>query len=214
MDLELPDGVSLFKLKMNPDSRGIFTEIYRESWFDPPRPLQWNVVSSSANVLRGVHVHIDHTDYLFLIQGRALFALRDLRKGSPTEGRVSLVEADEEKLQGLVIPPGVAHGFYFHTPSIHLYGVTEYWNPDDELGCHFADPQLQISWPNRSPILSERDENLPALDEILDRIPPWRPHSKQFPNQGGRERLANEVLYRPATQEQTGLVGRSEVRQR
>jgi len=194
MDSELPDGVTLFKLTMNADSRGIVTEIYRESWFDSPRPLQWNVVSSGANALRGVHVHIDHTDYLLLLQGRALFALRDLRRGSPSEGRVSLVEADGDKLQALVIPPGIAHGFYFHTPSIHLYGVTEYWNPDDELGCHYADPQLQISWPSSHPIISKRDENLPALNAIRDRIPPWRPLSKQVPQQGGWERPANKVL--------------------
>jgi len=194
MDLELPDGVSLFKLKMNPDHRGKFTEIYRESWFDAPRPLQWNVVSSGANVLRGVHVHVDHSDYLILIQGRALFALRDLRRGSPTEGRVSLVEADGDRLQALVIPPGIAHGFYFHTSSIHLYGVTEYWNPEDELGCHYADPELQISWPGSRPILSDRDDNLPALNAILDRMPRWRPLSKQGSRQEGWERLATEVL--------------------
>jgi dTDP-4-dehydrorhamnose 3,5-epimerase len=103
------------------------------------------------------------------------------------------VEADGDKLQALVIPSGIAHGFYFHTSSIHMYGVTEYWNPDDELGCHYADPQLQISWPTSHPILSERDENLPALNEILDRIPPWRALSKQVPQQGVWEPLAIEV---------------------
>jgi len=194
MDLELPEGVSLVDLKMHPDRRGVLAEIYREAWFRPPRPIQWNVVSSDANALRGVHVHIFHTDYLFLIQVRALIGMRDLRRGSPSESRVALVEADGERLQVLVIPPGIAHGFYFHTQSIHIYGVTEYWNPDDELGCHYADPQLQISWPSSHPIISKRDKNLPALNAIRDRIPPWRPLSKHIPQQGGWERPANEVL--------------------
>jgi dTDP-4-dehydrorhamnose 3,5-epimerase len=174
----LPEGVSLIPLEMNRDERGVFTEIFRESWFPRFRPIQWNVVTSDANVLRGVHVHRNHSDCLLLVQGRALFSLHDLRRGSPTEGRVSLVEADGGTLRALVIPPGVAHGFYFHTPSVHVYAVTEYWDQDDELGCHYADPELRILWPAERPILSERDKNLPALSEIRDLIPPWRPGSE------------------------------------
>ena len=184
MNLALPEGVSLFNLKMNPDSRGIFTEIYRESWFDPPRPRQWNVVSSDRNVLRGVKVHRNHTDYLIHIRGSALLALRDIRKGSPTEGLVSLLEANESRVEVLLIPPGVAHGFYFRTPSTQIIAVTEYWDPEDEVGCHYADPALKIPWPSNALILSERDQSLPPLSEILDQIPPWRPSLQRVPPTG------------------------------
>jgi dTDP-4-dehydrorhamnose 3,5-epimerase len=184
MDLELPEGVSLFALKMNRDSRGIFTEVYRESWLGSIRPLQWSLVSSDGNVLRGVHVHRKHSDYLIHIRGNALLALRDLRKGSPTEGLVSLLEATESKLEALLIPPGVAHGFYFREPSTQILAVTEYWNPADEVGCHYADPALKIPWPSNAPILSERDRSLPPLSEILDQIPPWRPSSQRVPGPG------------------------------
>jgi dTDP-4-dehydrorhamnose 3,5-epimerase len=184
MDLELPEGVSLFALKMNRDSRGIFTEVYRESWLGSIRPLQWSLVSSDGNVLRGVHVHRKHSDYLIHIRGNALLALRDLRKGSPTEGLVSLLEATESRLEALLIPPGVAHGFYFREPSTQILAVTEYWNPADEVGCHYADPALKIPWPSNAPILSERDRSLPPLSEILDQIPPWRPSSQRVPGPG------------------------------
>lgn len=180
----LPEGVSLFKLKMNPDQRGIFTELYRDSWFGAYRPVQWSVITSDENVLRGVHVHRSHTDYLIQTQGRALVALRDLRRGSPTAGLITLLEAEGGRLEGILIPPGVAHGIYFRTRSTQILAVTEYWNPDDEMGCHYADPALKIPWPSNAPILSERDRNLPPLSGILDQIPPWRPSGPTVPRPG------------------------------
>ena len=106
-------------------------------------PIQWNAVRSEVGVLRGVHVHVRHRDYLTLPYGRAVVGLRDLRQGSRTEGLSVFVELSGDEPASLVIPCGVAHGFYFHEPSLHVYAVTEYWNPDDELGCHWADPELE-----------------------------------------------------------------------
>ena len=97
-------------------------------------PVQWNTVSSEAGDLRGVHVHVRHDDYLTMPVGRTSVGLRDLRRGSPTEGLAVLVELGREQPAALVIPHGVAHGFYFHEPSLHVYAVSEYWEPDRRVG--------------------------------------------------------------------------------
>src|SRR5262249_50281289 len=110
----LPLGVALRPLTMHPDDPGIFPEGFRELWDTGGAPVQWNFVRSEAEVLRGVHVHHVHSDYLIILHGRASIGLRDLRRGSPTEGAVALVEMRGDDLKGLTIPPGVAHGFYFH----------------------------------------------------------------------------------------------------
>ena len=57
-------------------------------------------------------------------------------------------------------------GFYFYEDSIHLYGVSEYWNLDDELGCHFASAELKLDWPNKEPIISDRDKALLDYKEL------------------------------------------------
>ena len=158
--------VQLFDLEMHVDERGVFTEIQRASWTSECEFRQWNVVSSAANVLRGVHVHKTHYDCLTLIKGRALFALKDLRSGSETFKMSSLLEFSGTQLKTLLIPPGVAHGFYFYEESIHIYGVSEYWDDRDELGCYFNDKELAIDWPNSTPILSSRDRDLPPLNKI------------------------------------------------
>jgi dTDP-4-dehydrorhamnose 3,5-epimerase len=170
----LPSGVRLRALTMNHDHRGMLTEVFRNSWQTDIVPVQWNITSTTAGVLRGVHVHLRHADYLITLAGRSSIGLRDLRPGSPTEGATALVEMSGEQLSALTIPAGVAHGFYFHGPSIHLYAVSDYWDATDELGCHWADPALEISWPVTSAILSERDAALPPLRAIGRAIPPWQ----------------------------------------
>ena len=172
--IDLPDGVDIIELTMHRDHRGAFTEAFREQWFPELHVKQWNIVHSEKKVLRGVHFHKKHTDYLILAAGRAVFALADLRKNSPTVGLTTLVEASGEHLRALIIPPGVAHGFYFFTSAIHVYAVTEYWDEDDELGCRFDDPDLGINWPTTAPILSDRDAHLPALHKVAHLVPEYQ----------------------------------------
>ncbi|HEY3026602.1 MAG TPA: dTDP-4-dehydrorhamnose 3,5-epimerase family protein [Pyrinomonadaceae bacterium] len=166
----LPQGVIRRSLQTCHDERGSLTELFRASWDTGMEVVQWNYAESEAGVLRGVHVHARHADYLILLRGRAVIGLRDLRSGSPTESMSALVEMQGTKLHALTIPPGVAHGFYFPEPSAHLYAVTEYWDPKDELGCHWADAELEINWPMTAPVISARDAGLPSLRELVESL--------------------------------------------
>jgi dTDP-4-dehydrorhamnose 3,5-epimerase len=171
----VPAGTFVVPLDTHEDDRGAFTELYRVEWPTGVQPVQWNAVRSEAGVLRGVHVHIRHDDYLTVPLGRAVVGLRDLRRGSPTEGLSTLVELGPDEPRALVIPHGVAHGFYFLEPSLHVYAVTEYWDPSDELTCHWADPELEIPWPVQTALLSERDARAPPLRDLLRRLEPSQP---------------------------------------
>ena len=162
----LPDGVSLVPLVPHADDRGVFTELFRESWDLAVEPVQWNAVRSAANVLRGVHAHLRHEDYLTLVAGRATIGLHDLRPGSPTEGVAATVELCADEPAALTIPTGVAHGFYFHEPSLHVYAVTHEFDLADELGCRWDAPGLGVDWPCREPHISPRDAALGSLDEL------------------------------------------------
>jgi dTDP-4-dehydrorhamnose 3,5-epimerase len=159
-------GVAVIPLVPHADSRGVFTELYRGSWGTGVTPVQWNAVHSAANVLRGVHAHRRHADYLTLVSGTATIGLHDLRPGSRTEREGLLVELAATTPSALVIPVGVAHGFYFHEPSIHVYAVTHEFDPADEVGCRWDDPALNIAWPYTEPQISERDRSLGSLNEL------------------------------------------------
>jgi dTDP-4-dehydrorhamnose 3,5-epimerase len=162
---DLLPGVRVRFLEPHEDERGRFMEAFRESWDEAKRPVQWNVVESRAGVLRGVHVHVEHDDHLLLVRGRASIGLSDLRRQAPAEAS-RLLELRGDRPCALTIPHGVAHGFYFHEPSLHIYAVTHYWNPEDELACHWRDPELGIPWPVTEAALSRRDAEAPALRDV------------------------------------------------
>ncbi|HEY7562799.1 MAG TPA: dTDP-4-dehydrorhamnose 3,5-epimerase family protein [Gaiellaceae bacterium] len=171
----LPLGTLVHPLRPHADERGSFTELYRAEWPTGIAPIQWNAVQSNADVLRGVHVHVRHDDYLTVPFGRAIVGLRDLRRGSETEGVSAVVELGSNQPAAMVIPHGVAHGFYFPEPTLHVYAVSEYWNPADELGCRWDDPDLEIPWPTETPRVSERDAAAPPLQGLMKQLEAWQP---------------------------------------
>ena len=164
----LPNGTRIGRLIAHDDPRGRLTEIFRAEWGVGVDPVQWNFVRSEANVLRGVHVHPVHTDYLILVGGAMMLCLHDIRAGSPTQGKTVVLALNGEQLEAITIPPGVAHGFWYAEESTHFYAVSHYWNPQDELGCAWNAPELHANWPSSSPILSSRDAGLGSYREMVE----------------------------------------------
>lgn len=164
----LPAGVRRNPLTSHEDDRGAVREMYRREWFeDDPELLQWNHVRSNSNVLRGVHAHFMHDDFLFMAGGIMDLGLYDLRPDSPTEGCSTLIRLHADRPELVRIPTGVAHGFYFPVQSVLIYGTTHYWNRVDELGCRWDDPALHIPWAIESqPRLSPRDAFAGSLAKL------------------------------------------------
>jgi dTDP-4-dehydrorhamnose 3,5-epimerase len=167
------DGVVVVDLTAHRDARGAMTELYRREWFsDGPEMVQANLSDSQAGVLRGMHFHRRQTDYWVLLEGVALVGMFDLRRGSRSERRAEHVRFDaSEGLNGLLIPPGVAHGFFAETAIRLQYLVDLAFDGTHEHGIAWNDPDLGIPSPSRNPILSERDRSNPSLAEVLARTP-------------------------------------------
>lgn len=170
---ELLAGTRLRPLLAHRDGRGMVAEFYRGEWNAPVGVAQWTLTVSEAGVLRGVHVHLRHHDYLVVLDGHCSVGLHDLRPGAPSAGRSVVVEMRGEEPAALTIPPGVIHGLYMHTRTVYALGLSEYYDPEDELGCHWRDPDLGIDWPVAEARLSARDATLPPLRAIRASIPPW-----------------------------------------
>ncbi len=159
MNHPLPEGVEIHRLKRHADSRGALYEMYREAWTPQPPFRQWNVVRSEGSVLRGVHVHPRHCDYLHVLEGSMLLGLHDLRPEDPAERISCLVELGSSEPCAAFIPPGVCHGFWFAKPTFYIYGLSTGWSMAEELGCRYDDPSLGLDWPAENPVLSPRDQS-------------------------------------------------------
>ena len=82
------------------------------------------------------------------------------------------LSADEP--MGLYIPEGVAHGYLALTDMTIFYVVNRYYNPDDEFGVTWNDPDLGLNWGSADldlsdAIVSERDASNPPLQELPNR---------------------------------------------
>ena len=167
------EGVLLVNLVGHGDDRGRFMETFRQEWFPGTPPMvQGNRSDSAAGVLRGLHYHLHQADYWYVPYGTIMVALHDLRPGTSSSGRSHSFEIGESNEIGVYIPPGVAHGFQAVTRATLTYLVDNYYNPDDENGLMWDDPNVKIDWPHPEPILSGRDTENPYLADIPpERLP-------------------------------------------
>ena len=156
------------------DERGCFVETYRRQWFPDGREmLQSNRADRTAGCIVGLHYHLHQADYWYVAGGRARVVLHDLRSGSPTEGATYCFDLDEAGHRGVYIPPGVAHGFGALTDLTLTYLVDGYYNPDDELGVAWDDPDVGADWGLADPLVSARDGANPARADLPEAL---RPH--------------------------------------
>ncbi|MEM9981618.1 MAG: dTDP-4-dehydrorhamnose 3,5-epimerase family protein, partial [Bacteroidota bacterium] len=165
------EGVDLKKLQKNIDPRGSFTEIFQDYWQTCIQPTQWSFVESSAQVFRGMHLHLRHDEYFCLLKGTCLLGLYDLRPTSPTYNTSTLYWLSGEDLAALTFPKGIIHGWLFLEESLHVQAVSEAYrdyNKDDNLGCYWADPALSIPWgvDEKEINLSEKASSFPSLQQL------------------------------------------------
>ncbi len=165
--------VQLIKPKIIKDQRGHFFESYKQSEFVQngikENFIQDNCSKSAKNVLRGLHYQIApfmQGKLVRCISGTVFDVAVDIRKGSPTFGKWVGCELSEENGYMLYMPPGFAHGFQALTDIAEVaYKVTAEYNSECERGLIWNDPKLNINWPNKNVLLSEKDTLLPGLDQ-------------------------------------------------
>jgi dTDP-4-dehydrorhamnose 3,5-epimerase len=54
-----------------------------------------------------------------------------------------------------------------------MYRCTDYYNPSDERGIRWNDPQLAIDWPVVNPLVSPKDQAYKTLAEMQAELPQW-----------------------------------------
>ncbi len=166
------EGVVVVEPAIHRDERGYFIETYRREWFGLGREMvQGNRGNRDAGCVVGLHYHLHQADYWYVPHGHARVVLHDLRDGSPTDGATLELDmgeidgADNNHL-GLFIPPGVAHGFASITDCVITYLVDGYYNPADELGVAWDDPDIGADWGVETPVLSARDAANPRRADL------------------------------------------------
>src|SRR5215210_6810335 len=169
-------GVVIVEPDSHGDERGRFVESYRRSWFPHGREMvQANRSDKQAGAVVGLHYHRHQADYWVVLRGTARVVLHDLRQGSKTEGGTAVLDIADVDGIGVYIPPGVAHGFAALTDVTMTYLVDGYYNPADELGVAWDDPEIGADWGVDAPVVSGRDHANPKRSAIPPHLVPRAP---------------------------------------
>jgi dTDP-4-dehydrorhamnose 3,5-epimerase len=173
-ELEFTD-VKVVKYARFCDHRGYFTEHYRKSDFHNPDTMgfmknvefvQCNESFSRNGTIRGLHFQWNPYigKLIRTLKGRMIDMILDIRKDSPTFGKIILydmsVDPNNDYSEWIWVPPGYAHGNIFTEDSMIEYFCSGQYNPACEAGI--------------SPLAKDIDWNLcdPELKRVFDNIVP------------------------------------------
>jgi len=153
------------------DERGLFKETFKESIFSAngikTRFVQDNYSYSIKDVLRGLHYQKDpkaQAKLVMAIRGEIFDVAVDVRKGSPTYGKWVGEIISEKNHRLLYVPEGFAHGFcVLSNEADVIYKVNSEYSPEYERGILWNDPEIDIKWPIETPVIIEKDLELPKL---------------------------------------------------
>ncbi|MCB9818881.1 dTDP-4-dehydrorhamnose 3,5-epimerase family protein [Candidatus Nomurabacteria bacterium] len=167
------DGVYLIELDRFEDNRGSLTKIYTETVFKgyglPTHFPEHFFSISGRDVIRGMHGQSAHTEcgkLIYVSNGSVLDAVLDVRPDSPTYKNFFQTELSSRNHTAIYIPEGCLHGFRALEDNTHtVYFQTKMRDPDFECGVQYD--SFGMNWGNNKPILSERDQNLPSLEEFI-----------------------------------------------
>ena len=174
------------------DHRGYFTEHYRNSDFNhhpdmgfirDVRFVQCNESYSRKGTIRGLHFQWNPYmgKLVRTLTGRMIDMVLDIRKGSPTFGKIILYDmpADHQAdyQEWIWIPPGFAHGNFFTEDTLIEYFCSGKYSPDCEAGisplakdidwtlCDANLKKLFDRMASSTSLISDKDRNAPSVNE-------------------------------------------------
>ncbi len=170
-------GVLVFEPRVFHDHRGDFVETWNQTRYPLPPFVQDNLSRSSRGVLRGLHFQHPNPQgkLVTVVRGAVWDVAVDLRSGSPAFGRWWGLELSADAFRQLWIPEGCAHGFVALTDHATVsYKCSAPYSPGDERTLLWDDPDVEIDWPVKDPVLSEKDRAGVTLDALGDALPRYR----------------------------------------
>lgn len=167
-------GLKIIDPKLFRDERGYFYESYKHSVFsangishDFP---QDNQSFSVRGVVRGLHFQTSpkaQAKLVRCVKGEVYDVAVDLRKSSKTFGKFFGINLSEKNKLMFFIPEGFAHGFSALSSEAELlYKTSAEYDPSCEFGIRWNDEDLAIDWGVENPIVSAKDQVLPAFKDL------------------------------------------------
>lgn len=182
-NLAIPE-IKVIRFARFHDHRGYFAEIFRRSDFirsfefmKGASFVQCNESFSRKGTVRGLHFQWNPYmgKLIRTVYGRMVDMVLDIRKGSPTFGKIigydMPAERDRDFSEWIWVPPGFAHGNVFPEETVIEYFCSGEYNPDSEAGisplaedidwslCSHGLNEIFRNTANSSMLITDKDRN-------------------------------------------------------
>lgn len=158
------DGVLLIKPPtIFEDFRGTYVELFNESLYKTSgisvHFVQDDISVSSRHVLRGIHGDVETWKLISCLHGKFYLVVVNWDETSPQYRQwEAFTLSDQNRLQ-ILIPPKFGNGhLVLSEVAIFHYKQSSYYNRAGQFTILWNDPDLNLWWPVRNPIISRRDE--------------------------------------------------------
>lgn len=158
------DGVLLIKPPtVFEDFRGTYVELYNEEIYEESgiavNFVQDDISVSSRHVLRGIHGDAETWKLISCLHGKFYLLVINWDETSPQYRQwEAFTLSDKNRIQ-VLIPPKFGNGHVvLSEAAIFHYKQSSYYNRAGQFTILWNNPDLDLWWPVRNPILSRRDE--------------------------------------------------------
>lgn len=167
--------IKIIEPKLHKDSRGFFFESYNKERFSKIIGREIDFVQdnhsySKKSTIRGLHYQTDpfqQEKLIRVISGEVFDVAVDLRADSKTFGEWYGIYLSSENHKQLFIPKGFAHGFQVTSNFAEVvYKTSSYYSPNHEKTILYNDPDINIKWPAKATVISEKDLSGDSLKDI------------------------------------------------
>lgn len=166
-------GLLVLKRPIHKDDRGFFREIFHKDELEQVSGIsfdgvQMNHAFSAPKVLRGIHAE-NWNKIICPVNGEVFVVIVDIRPDSSTFGKFEIFTMNDENRFALFVSKGLANSYCItgNTSVDYVYLVDTYYDGSDQRAIAFDDPTLNINWPIKDPIISDRDKNNPKLKDLF-----------------------------------------------
>lgn len=160
------EGVLLIKPPTTfEDFRGSYIELYNEELYNKNginiKFIQDDISESSQHVLRGIHGDSKTWKLVSCLSGTFyLVVINWDEKSNQYRKWESFTLSDKNRMQ-VLIPPRFGNGHVvLSKKAIFHYKQNTYYDREGQFTLKWNDPELNIWWPIKNPIVSQRDEGI------------------------------------------------------
>jgi|688.fasta_scaffold1137816_1 dTDP-4-dehydrorhamnose 3,5-epimerase len=167
------EGVFGLITRPKDDSRGSLTRLWEENFIQSEFSIKQISITNNPTRLTLRGMHYQKSPYLenkiiYCNSGKIFEVVLDIRKDSQTYAKHLTVETGStSEFQGLVVPSGCAHGYMtLETNCSLIYFIDNVYSAESARGILWNDPNLNIKWPSKPSIISEKDLSWPLLKSL------------------------------------------------